>query len=89
MQGRFNVKVQKAWAAGVINLKNIFRIGLFLLFYANLSEFGVYLCNFKGRGTSKQILDFSFLFNVNLSDHSKGKRHAIPIYSLIYYEFPI
>jgi hypothetical protein len=60
----------------------------------------VYLCNFKVRVPGgggghlfnpKNIffLEIFFFFNVNLSDHNKGKRNAIPIYSLIEYELPI
>jgi hypothetical protein len=45
----------------------------------------VYLCNFKVRGPRGE----GSFFNVNFRDHNKGKRHAIAIYSLIDYEFPI
>jgi hypothetical protein len=63
-----------------------------MLIWVNLGALyaGVpYLCNYKGRGRGGVIYLPLNNFNVNLSDHNKGKKHAIPIYSWIDYKFPI
>jgi hypothetical protein len=94
--------VQKAWEGVSFTLKKKENFILFVLFYANLSAFGGTVCGcifvilrlgVPGGGVSFIYASKKkwgeIFFNVNLSDHNKGKRHAIPIYSLIDYEFPI
>jgi hypothetical protein len=79
----------RGWGRGVIYpLKKIFKKKI--VFYVNLSEFGGPVCGCTFvilrigvpgvMYPSKKFLFryFNFFFNVNLSDHNKGKRHAIP-----------
>jgi hypothetical protein len=69
----------------------------FRFFFFSRSEFGGTVCGCTFvilRGVIYLPLKNNFLeiFSssmLNLSDHNKGKRHAIPIYSLIDYELPI